>query len=206
VAATGFQGATRRHPPEENATTKPKTKVEATSDTANGADDDMPMTTDDDLDADGPAGIDDIEDLEDLDVDNGDLDDAVLDDDEDSGDDSDLADGDDDLADGDDVPVEVPVAKIQKAVEPEAEADDDELLADEVEASLDVILAERLRGDDTEDDEVEADEEEDDGLPNQLATVIPVRQPDEFLCQSCFLLKPPGQLADRDHQLCRDCA
>lgn len=192
-------------PREENATTKPKTKVEASGDTAEEALDDMPITTtDDELDADGPEGIDDIDDLEDLDaddIDDGELDDAVLvDDDEDSGDESGLADEDEDLA------VEVPVAKIQKAVEPEADADDDELLADEVEASLDVILAERLRGDDTEDDEVEADEEEDDGLPNQLATVIPVRQPDEFLCQSCFLLKPPGQLADPDHQLCRDCA
>ncbi len=86
----------------------------------------------------------------------------------------------------------------------EAETDDDDLLADEVEASLDVILAERLRGEDSEADEELEDDEED--APNQLATVIPVRRPDEFLCQSCFLLKPPGQLADADHQLCRDCA
>ena len=90
----------------------------------------------------------------------------------------------------------------------EADTDEDEDLADEVEASLDVILAERLRGGGTDSDEELDDEEEgeDDDAPNQLATVIPVRRPDEFLCQSCFLLKPPGQLADRDHQLCRDCA
>lgn len=90
----------------------------------------------------------------------------------------------------------------------DADTDEDEDLTDEVEASLDVILAERLRGGGTDSDEELDDEEEgeEDDAPNQLATVIPVRRPDEFLCQSCFLLKPPGQLADRDHQLCRDCA
>jgi hypothetical protein len=183
-------------------------KVEGTGDTAGDADDEL-TTDEDEHEADGPVGLDDG-DIEDGDIEDGDIED--IDDLEDlDGDEIDDGDLDDAVTDEADLalepPVEVPVAKVQKAAEPaEADAEDDELLADEVEASLDVILAERLRGDDTEADEVDTDEEEDDGLPNQLATVIPVRQPDEFLCQSCFLLKPPGQLADADHQLCRDCA
>ncbi|MDQ1365723.1 MAG: hypothetical protein QOE57_1765, partial [Acidimicrobiaceae bacterium] len=157
-----------------------------------------------------------LDDLEDLDGDDA-LEDGLDDDADGLGDDDTDGLGDDDT-DGDEVldavdvvtdGVEVKVVKVATPADPtaEPETDDDDGLADEVEASLDVILAERLRGGDTEvDDEVEDDEEEDDGTPNQLATVIPVRRPEEFLCQSCFLLKPPGQLADRDHQLCRDCA
>ena len=101
--------------------------------------------------------------------------------------------------------VEVPVAPGTAAALVEPDGDDDVLITDEVEASLDVILAERMRAgsDDDADDDIE---DEDDQTPSQLATIIPVRRPEEFLCQSCFLLKPPGQLADADHQLCRDCA
>ena len=32
------------------------------------------------------------------------------------------------------------------------------------------------------------------------------RGDDEFLCQNCFLLKPPSQLANKRRQLCNDCA
>lgn len=32
------------------------------------------------------------------------------------------------------------------------------------------------------------------------------RAVDEFLCQNCFLLKRPSQLADKRRQLCNDCA
>ncbi len=176
-------------------------------------------------DLDSPEGPDRIEDIADMseieeldDIEELDGEDA-LDGDEDAldidaleGDDDDIdATGDDDEALDAvlDVATVAPDAGPAKVTAPadgaaEPETDDDELLADEVEASLDVILAERLRGEDSEADEQLEDDEDD--APNQLATVIPVRQPDEFLCQSCFLLKPPGQLADRDHQLCRDCA
>ncbi|MDQ2725296.1 MAG: DUF4193 family protein, partial [Actinomycetota bacterium] len=34
--------------------------------------------------------------------------------------------------------------------------------------------------------------------------VLP-KQPGEFVCQSCFLVKHPSQLADRKAMLCRDC-
>jgi hypothetical protein len=181
------------------------------------------LNSDPEFSEDGPDGpdsiddvtdIEDLEDIADLDSDDGEDGEDVLDLEALEGDDV-LDEDDDDAIDGtnggdevlDVIAVATVVAphKVAAVVDgvAEAETDDDELLADEVEASLDVILAERLRGDDVEDEEPEDDE---DDAPNQLATVIPVRQPDEFLCQSCFLLKPPGQLADADHQLCRDCA
>ena len=164
-------------------------------------------TTEVTIDEDGPDGPGTIEDLEDID----DIEElADLEDGEDTLDDDDDDALGDDALDVDEVSDVVAVVAGGAVAAPaaegtaEAETDDDELLADEVEASLDVILAERLRGEDSEADEDLEDDEED--APNQLATVIPVRRPDEFLCQSCFLLKPPGQLADADHQLCRDCA
>jgi hypothetical protein len=181
-------------------------KADARAPEAGEVEDEM-STTEDELEGDGPDDIEDIDDLEDLE--DGDLDDeVVLDDDSDGDDDSDVA-LDDEVAAV--LVVAAPPAKA-KAAEPaeaaaDTEVDEDELQADEVEASLDVILADRLRGDISEIDEPnEDDEDEEDDAPNQLATVIPVRRPDEFLCQSCFLLKPPAQLADADHQLCRDCA
>ncbi len=102
-------------------------------------------------------------------------------------------------------PAAPPAAQAGPAPTAESDVDDDVLIVDEVEASLDIILAERMRAGDADTDEVD-DEDEEEEAPSQLATVIPVRRPEEFLCQSCFLLKPPGQLADIDHQLCRDCA
>ena len=83
------------------------------------------------------------------------------------------------------------------------EDDDEELEDDDVEASLDEILKERLVvPDEEEDDEEEVPDTEDrtDG-----ATKVLPKQPDEFVCQSCFLVKHPSQLADAKRQLCRDC-
>jgi hypothetical protein len=115
--------------------------------------------------------------------------DEILDDD--ALNDDDLADDDDDLVDGpltDDVDVE----------EEEEEPDDDD-----VEASLDVILKERLV---VEDEEQEDDDEpadaEDRGDGN--LRVLP-KQPGEFVCRSCFLVKSETQLADKRRLLCRDC-
>jgi hypothetical protein len=58
---------------------------------------------------------------------------------------------------------------------------------------------------------VVADEEEDeDDEPldpedkGESGKVRP-RAPGEFVCQSCFLVKHPSQLADESRQLCRDC-
>jgi hypothetical protein len=165
------------------------------------------------LAGDGPEDIDDLEELEALEGIDDDDDIALDADDDDVTDNVEVAL--DEVADVIAVPGVAGVAVSSLAVKAkaadapdgaaEAETDDDELQAEEIEASLDVILAERLRGEVSEIDEPNEDEDDDDA-PNQLATVIPVRRPEEFLCQSCFLLKPPAQLADADHQLCRDCA
>ncbi|MDA8341704.1 MAG: DUF4193 family protein [Actinomycetota bacterium] len=72
---------------------------------------------------------------------------------------------------------------------------------EDVEASLDMILKERLVVEDDEEDE-EAAEPDDRG--DGVERVLP-KQPDEFVCRSCFLVKHPSQLADPERMLCRDC-
>jgi hypothetical protein len=52
----------------------------------------------------------------------------------------------------------------------------------------------------------EADGGDEDGSGAGLADVVPLRRPDEFLCQACFLLKHTSQLVDPARKLCRDCA
>jgi hypothetical protein len=188
-------------------------KTDARTNPASAGSEDEISPIDDELAGDGPEDIDDLEDLEGIDDDDEDI--ALDTDDDDVSDDVEVAL--DEVADVIAVPGVAGVAVSSLAVKAkpadatdgaaEAETDDDELQAEEIEASLDVILAERLRGEVSEIDEPnEDDDDEDYDAPNQLATVIPVRRPEEFLCQSCFLLKPPAQLADADHQLCRDCA
>ena len=85
--------------------------------------------------------------------------------------------------------------------------DDDEDEEDEegdVEASLDVILKERLvQVDEEEDDDDEPNDPEDRAAP-ETAKVLP-KQPKEFVCQSCFLVKHPSQMSDTKRKLCRDC-
>ncbi|MBV8960942.1 MAG: DUF4193 family protein, partial [Actinobacteria bacterium] len=54
------------------------------------------------------------------------------------------------------------------------------------------------------------EEEDEDEVPDtddksEPATKVLPKQPDEFVCQSCFLVKHPSQLADAKRQLCRDC-
>ncbi len=72
-----------------------------------------------------------------------------------------------------------------------------------MEASLDVILKERLvvADDEPEDDEEGTDVEDRAEMGER---VLP-KQPDEFVCRSCFLVKHPSQLADKKKMLCRDC-
>ncbi len=125
---------------------------------------------------------------EDLDEELDDELDVVADDDADD----ELADVDDD----DDDSMEIPVAK------PGAEEDDDVILdADDVEASLDEILKERLVVDDPDD---ESDGGDPDPTGDGLERVLP-KQADEFVCKSCFLVKSFKQLADKKRGLCRDC-
>ena len=94
----------------------------------------------------------------------------------------------------------------------ESEEDDEnldleeELHPDDVEEPLDVLLAERTAAE-------RMDEDEDDARgrrpsPTTRATaagkIVP-RRDDEFLCRSCFLVKPLSQLAKGEKDLCRDC-
>ena len=97
-------------------------------------------------------------------------------------------------------------AEAAPAVEAASDDDDeeDEEEGDDVEASLDVILKERLvQVDEDEEDEDEPNDPEDRAAP-EGAKVLP-KQPKEFVCQSCFLVKHPSQMADSKRQLCRDC-
>jgi Domain of unknown function (DUF4193) len=103
-----------------------------------------------------------------------------------------------------DVPVVDPKAPTKSgAATDEEEADDEEEPDDEdVEASLDTILKERLVVEEVEDDEDTPEPEDRSG--DGVERVLP-KQPGEFVCRSCFLVKHPNQLADRKKMLCRDC-
>jgi hypothetical protein len=115
----------------------------------------------------------------------------------------------------DDTSPEVPVAVVTDAVESSDDEDDEEgvvdldeeLHPDDVEAPLDALLQERTASATLEDDEEEIEEEEGDGddRADGPARIVP-RRPDEFLCQSCFLLLPLRRLADPQRQYCDDCA
>ena len=129
----------------------------------------------------------------------------------DSDDDLDLLD--DDL----EVNPEVPVAVVTDATGTETAEDEDdeegvvdldeELHPDDVEEPLDVLLQERTASATLEDDEEEIEEDEGDGddRADGPTRIVP-RRPDEFLCQSCFLLLPLRRLADPQRQYCDDCA
>jgi hypothetical protein len=84
---------------------------------------------------------------------------------------------------------------------------EEELHPDDVEEPLDVLLQERTAVaalDDDEEDLEEEDADADDRVDGP--TRIVPRRPDEFLCQSCFLLLPLRRLADKERQFCDDCA
>lgn len=72
-----------------------------------------------------------------------------------------------------------------------------------MEAGLDVILKDRLVVLDEEDEE--EDETPDPEDRTEGSTKVLPKRPGEFVCQSCFLVKHPSQLADARRQLCRDC-
>lgn len=118
-------------------------------------------------------------------------------DEEDVVDDDEIA---DDVVDDEEVETEESAAAKKKAAA--EEEDEDELEVDhDVEATLDEILKERLV---VVEDEEEDDEPAERGEETDTGKVAPKR-PDEFVCQSCFLVKHPSQLADAKRQYCRDC-
>jgi len=154
--------------------------------------DDLDEELDEDDALEEPEDIDE-EELEDLDEDDLAEDDLAEDD---------LADEDIDLDEGleEGETAEAPAARPES--EEEEEEEEEDLLDEDVEASLDVILKERLVVQEEEDEEEEAPDVEDRG--DASGKVLP-KQPDEFVCQSCFLVKHPSQLADPGKMLCRDC-
>ena len=98
-------------------------------------------------------------------------------------------------------------------VEEAAEEEDDEVVdleeelhPDDVEEPLDVLLQERTKADRLNEDatDLEDDDPDPDDRGEGTARVVP-RQADEFLCRSCFLVKPLSQLARGEKDLCRDC-
>jgi hypothetical protein len=105
---------------------------------------------------------------------------------------------------GDDDGADVLTTEDEEDYEDEEEED-----SDDVEASLDVILKSRLVVSDDEDEEEEEDEDEDEDADGEdraePATRVLPKQPGEFVCQSCFLVKNQSQLADPERELCRDC-
>jgi hypothetical protein len=134
-------------------------------------------------------GEEDLEDLEDDDIE----DDALVVDDDDDDDDA--------LVVDDEVEA---VAEGAAAAVPADEVDDDdeeEPDDEDVEASLDVILKERL----VVEDEIEDDEPTDAEDRSEASERVLPKQPDEFVCRSCFLVKHASQLADEKRGLCRDC-
>ena len=97
---------------------------------------------------------------------------------------------------------EAPAARKRRATDEEDE--DEELVdPDDVEADLDTILKDRIAsGDDEGEDE---DEEEIAPEPGTDGAdrVVP-RRADEFVCESCFLVKHASQRVGNSN-ICRDC-
>jgi hypothetical protein len=105
------------------------------------------------------------------------------------------------------------VGTVAPIVDDGAEEEDDEVVdleeelhPDDVEEPLDVLLQERTKADRLNEDanDLEDDELEPDDRGEGTARVVP-RRDDEFLCRSCFLVKPLSQLAPGEKDLCRDC-
>lgn len=92
-----------------------------------------------------------------------------------------------------------------RAGDDEEDEEDDDEEDDDVEADLDTILKDRIAAqpDDAEDEDEVAQAETEDRTDG--AGRIQPRKPGEFVCQSCFLVKHPSQLADPDAMLCADC-
>ncbi|MDQ4143944.1 MAG: DUF4193 family protein [Actinomycetota bacterium] len=114
---------------------------------------------------------------------------------------------------------EMPSAEAEDDEDSEFEDDDDQedaALPDDEEdgdqASLEELIAQRAAG------RKAADESEDDGDIMALASerdepvlealptkVAPIREQKEFVCKSCYLVKPRVQMADTKREYCRDC-
>jgi hypothetical protein len=75
--------------------------------------------------------------------------------------------------------------------------------SEEVEASLEDMLARRKAS--SEDEEESVFDMAREEAPGTIAVRTVPRKADEFVCSSCRLVKHQSQLADRKRRLCRDC-
>ena len=82
---------------------------------------------------------------------------------------------------------------------------EEELHPDDVEEPLDVLLAERTAAERIDEEEADLEDEDEPDNPAEGTGKIVPRRDDEFLCRSCFLVKPMSQLAKGEKDLCRDC-
>jgi len=82
---------------------------------------------------------------------------------------------------------------------------EEELHPDDVEEPLDAILKERTAAERMDEDEAELEDDDEPDDPREGGGKIVPRRDDEFLCRSCFLVKPLSQLAKGEKDLCRDC-
>ena len=118
----------------------------------------------------------------------------------------------------DDIDIEAlitePVVPVVDAVVVPAEDEDEddenldleeELHPDDVEEPLDVLLAERTAAERIDEEEADLEDEDEPDNPAEGTGKIVPRRDDEFLCRSCFLVKPLSQLAKGEKDLCRDC-
>lgn len=104
-------------------------------------------------------------------------------------------------------------AETAKAAGDESDDDDDddnldleeELHPDDVEEPLDVLLAERTAAERIDEEEADLEDDDEPDNPAEGTGKIVPRRDDEFLCRSCFLVKPLSQLAKGEKDLCRDC-
>lgn len=161
------------------------------------------MPDDDDFEDDDEPELDDDVDLEEDEDDELDLDvDAVGDGNEEI-----------DVVDDEEPVVERAPRKGARASEDGAEDEDDdvvdleeELHPDDVEEPLDVLLQEKTSSDRLEEEATELEDEElEPDAPGEATGRVVPRRDDEFLCRSCFLVKPLSQLARGETDLCRDC-
>lgn len=105
-------------------------------------------------------------------------------------------------------------------VDPDAEDEEDDeaaLASDEAEeegdqASLEELIAQRATGRRAADDSEEETDimalasERDEPVVESLPTkVAPIKDQKEFVCKSCYLVKPRVQMADTQREYCRDC-
>ncbi|HEU4866293.1 MAG TPA: DUF4193 family protein [Actinomycetota bacterium] len=98
------------------------------------------------------------------------------------------------------------VNEIDEPGEDEEDDEEDVPLAAEEEASFDEFLSKAAKEttDSEEEEETLLDLTREERLESLSIRAAP-KQPNEFVCTSCRLVKHESQLADAKRELCRDC-